>query len=287
MGQVPIGEQRINVNVTYIQTETGVTAHLPGWRWIVVNSSGGKDSQAALHYVVGQCDAQGVPRDRIVVSHQCLGRMEWPGTLELVRKQAGIYGLRLEVSSYRNKDGAELSLLDYARLRKKWPDNKNRWCTSDFKRGPGSRVITKLSRESPGNVLNIFGFRSEESPARAKKPVFVKNERLTSNLREVWDWLPIHHWTEKEVWETIRASGVPHHPAYDSGMPRLSCVFCIFAPRAALLIAGKANPSLLDEYCAVEAEIGHAFKNGKPISEIRDALAAGEQPAAVGGEWNM
>lgn len=270
--------------MTYIQ---GGPSQLSDWRWIVVNSSGGKDSQAALHYVVGQCDAQGVPRARIVVSHQCLGRMEWPGTLELVRKQAGIYGLRLEVSRYRNKDGAELSLLDYARLRGKWPDNKNRWCTSEFKRGPGGRVITKLSREAPGRVLNIFGFRSEESPARAKKPVFVKNYRLTSNLREVWDWLPIHHWTEKEVWAAIRESGVPSHPAYAIGMPRLSCCFCIFAPRAALLIAGKANPELLDEYCKLEAEMGHTFQNRKPLSAIRDALAAGEKPKDVSGAWNM
>lgn len=260
---------------------------LRDYRWIVINSSGGKDSQVALGEVVRQCDAAGVPRARLVVSHQCLGRMEWQGTLDLVRQQAAHYGLRVEVSKYRNKAGAELDLLDYVRLRRKWPDNQNRYCTSDFKRGPGGRVITQLSREAPGKVLNIFGFRSEESPARAKKPVFVKNDRLTSNLREVWDWLPIHDWTEKQVWQAIAASGVPHHWAYDKGMPRLSCCFCIFAPRAALLIAGRENPELLDEYCRLEAEIGHTFQNKKPISAIRDALAAGEKPEAVSGAWNM
>lgn len=30
----------------------------------------------------------------------------------------------------------------------------------------------------------------------------------------------------------------------DLGMPRLSCCFCIFSPRSALLLAGKHNPGL-------------------------------------------
>ncbi len=260
---------------------------LQQWRWVVVNSSGGKDSQVALSEVVRLCDLNEVPRGRIVVSHQDLGRLEWRGTEDLVFEQAAHYYLRVEVSKYQNRAGDTPDLLDYVRRRRKWPDNQNRFCTSDFKRGPGGRVITKLWRESPGPVLNVFGFRSEESPARAKKVPFVRNLRCSSGHREVWDWLPIHDWSEKEVWERIRASGVPHHPAYDIGMPRLSCCFCIFAPRAALLIAGKANPELLDEYCRIEAEIGHTFQNKKPISEIRDALAAGEQPKGVDGAWNM
>ncbi len=257
------------------------------WRWIVVNSSGGKDSQAALQVVVDACDARGIDRSRIVVSHQDLGDMEWPGTKELVMAQAAHYGLRVEVSKYRNKAGEELTLLDYVRKRGKWPDNKNRFCTSEFKRGPGGRVITKLFREDPGPVLNVFGFRADESPARANKSVFIRNPRVSTASREVWDWLPIHDWSEEDVWEAIRKSGVPHHPAYDLGMPRLSCRFCIFAPRAALLIAGRANPELLDAYCELETEIGHTFQNGKSINGIRDAIRAGEQPAKVDGAWNM
>lgn len=257
------------------------------WQWIVVNSSSGKDSQTALRVVVEECDLQQVPRDRIVVSHQCLGKMEWDGTLELVTKQAAHYGLRLEVTKYRNKDGVESTLLDYVRRRKKWPDNKNRYCTSDFKRGPGRRVITKLFQERPGPMLNVFGFRADESPARQKKVVYALNTTCSTQSREVFDWLPIHHWTEEEVWKSIRESGVPYHWAYDKGMPRLSCRFCIFAPRDALLVSGRENPELLDEYVAVEKEIGHTFQNGKSLSDIRDAIAAGEQPKNLHGAWNM
>lgn len=262
-------------------------ADLQAWRWIVVNSSGGKDSQTALRVVMEACAAQGVPRARVVVSHQCLGKAEWPGTLELVHRQATRYGLRVEVSQYRNRQQQEISLMEYIRLRGKWPSNQQRYCTSEFKRGPGGRVITKLFREAPGPVLNVYGFRAEESPARAKKVVFARNARFSSQAREVWDWLPIHEMKETEVWQSIRESGVPYHYAYDLGMSRLSCVLCIFAPRAALLIAGKANPGLLDTYCELETAIGHTFKNGSSIKEIRDALRAGEQPGAMNGAWNM
>lgn len=266
-----------------------MTPDLTKYRWIVANSSGGKDSQVALAEVIRQADAQGVSRDRIVVSHQCLGRMEWQGTLDLVQRQSAHYGLRTEVTKYRNKDGQEPTLLDYVRRRGKWPSNQQRFCTSEFKRGPGSRIITKLNREAHGVILTVFGFRAAESPARAKKVVFARNERLTTQSREVWEWLPIHHWSETTVWDHIKASGVPHHTAYDLGMPRLSCVFCIFAPRAALIIAGKANPELLDEYCALETEIGHTFQNGRSINSIRDAIRAGEQVQAddLSGAWNM
>lgn len=263
------------------------TPDLTAFRWIVINSSGGKDSQTALNVVYHAARAQGIPLERLVVSHQCLGRMEWPGTLDLVRTQADRYGLRLEIASYRNKDRQERTLLDYVRDRRKWPDSQNRFCTSEFKRGPGGRVLVKLARESPGDILNVYGFRAAESPARAKKAVWVKNARFSSQTRTVIDYLPIHDWSEDQVWANIRSSGVPHHHAYDLGMPRLSCMFCIFAPKSALMIAGRANPALLDEYIAVEDEISHTFRKGFPIRSIRDAIQAGEQPAAVNGNWNM
>lgn len=260
---------------------------LHAFRWIVINSSGGKDSQTALRVVVEAARAQGVPLERLVVSHQCLGRMEWPGTLALVRAQAAHYGLRFEVAAYRNKDQQPLTLLDYVRKRGQWPDANNRYCTSEFKRGPGGRVIVKLAREAGGDILNVYGFRAEESPARAKKKPWVKNARFSSQTRTVIDWLPIHDWTESQVWDSIRASGVPYHNAYDLGMPRLSCMFCIFAPKAALMIAGRANPALLDEYVAVEDEIGHTFRHHFPIRSVRESIAAGEVPEKVDGKWNM
>lgn len=102
---------------------------LTGFRWIVINSSSGKDSATALRVTVQLARQQGVPMERLVVSHQCLGTMEWKGAAELAQKQAEHYGLRFEISRYRNKAGVELTLLEYIRKHGKWPDSKNRYCT--------------------------------------------------------------------------------------------------------------------------------------------------------------
>lgn len=279
---------------------------------ILVSSSAGKDSQAMLDLVVTLADAQGVQRDRLVVVHADLGRMEWPGTRELAEEQARHYGLRFEVVSRIGKvkvdnQGALYKrgetfgdMLDYAERRGKWPDNMNRWCTSDFKRGPIRSLLTRLHEEHGKGrafrVLCTMGMRAEESSKRAKFSPFTKGaapgkdttEGCTA-LRSVETWLPLHDWTTDQVWERIRASGVRHHPAYDLGMKRLSCRLCIFAPDAALMLAGSQAPDLLADYVRVEEKIGHTFRNKFSLRVIKDRLDAGERPtmAADDGCWGM
>lgn len=268
------------------------------WKYdaIMVNTSGGKDSQTALRAVVQLAKRQGYPLSRIEAAHADLDKVEWEGCPELAREQAEHYGLRLSVVRRRTKDGDEsTTLLDYVRQRGMWPSNTARYCTSDFKRTPCSRVLTALDRKVRRDrrhhtkILNVFGFRAEESPARKKKPVFERNKNASTKSRTVYNWLPIHNWTEAEVWADIKASGVRHHRAYDIGMPRLSCCFCIFAPKAALVIAGKDKPELLQEYVDVEREIGHTFRVNLSLAEVQRAVQEDEQPdlVALDGAWNM
>jgi 3'-phosphoadenosine 5'-phosphosulfate sulfotransferase (PAPS reductase)/FAD synthetase len=156
-------------------------------------------------------------------------------------------------------------------------------------------VLTALDRKVRRDrrhhtkILNVFGFRAEESPARKKKRVFERNKNASTKSRTVYNWLPIHNWTEAEVWADIKESGVRHHRAYDIGMPRLSCCFCIFAPKAALVIAGKDKPELLQEYVDVEREIGHTFRVNLSLAEVQRAVQEDEQPdlVALDGAWNM
>jgi 3'-phosphoadenosine 5'-phosphosulfate sulfotransferase (PAPS reductase)/FAD synthetase len=241
---------------------------LTAWSWIVVNSSGGKDSQTVLRFVIQAATRAGVALDRIVVSHQDLREMEWPGSLDLARAQATHYGCRFEVSRYRTAAGEEINLLEYIRRRGRWPDASNRYCTSEFKRGPGGRVLTRLSRERPGPILNCYGFRAQESPARARKIAFARNPRFSSTLRPVFDWSPILDWTEDQVWTDIKASQVPHHPAYDHGMRRLSCRFCVLAGQKDLQLSARLNPDLLAEYQAAEAAMGHEFRRDLRIRDL-------------------
>lgn len=254
---------------------------------VIINSSGGKDSLAAIWEVCRLAKAEGYPMSKIVISHQELGDMEWRGTKELVMKQAQHFGLAVHVSKRIDKNGKEETLLEYAERRKKWPSNKQRWCTSDFKRGPGARVVTALTKDMGDcKVLHVFGFRAEESPARSKKEDFVVNKKLTTKKRKVWDWLPIHDWGRHNVWGVIRGEKLPYHWAYDKGMPRLSCVFCIFSPFSALVVAGKENPELLDRYIETEERIGHTFRDGFSLVSVKKAIEEGARTDEI-IDWIM
>jgi 3'-phosphoadenosine 5'-phosphosulfate sulfotransferase (PAPS reductase)/FAD synthetase len=116
-------------------------------------------------------------------------------------------------------------------------------------------------------ILNCLGIRAQESPARAKKPEFGQDS-ATNGKRQVDRWLPVFGWSEVQVWSTIRRSGVRYHEAYDLGMPRLSCVFCVLAGRRELTLAAKHNPELAAEYVAVEKRIGHTFKADLSMEQI-------------------
>jgi 3'-phosphoadenosine 5'-phosphosulfate sulfotransferase (PAPS reductase)/FAD synthetase len=259
---------------------------LKSYDLIIVNTSAGKDSLAMLDYVHTLATAEGVA-DRLVAVHADLGRVEWQGTRELAETQAEFFGVRFEAVARPQGD-----LLEHVKERGKWPSSTTRYCTSDHKRGQVGKVITALANEryryKPVRVLNCMGFRAQESDARAKREVLSRDTRQTgAGTKKVVDtWLPILAWTEADVWTAIKASGAPYHPAYDLGMPRLSCVFCIFAPKAALVLAGKHNPELLAEYVQVEQEIGHRFTVKLSMAEVAQAVASGENTGEM-TSWTM
>lgn len=243
---------------------------------ILVNSSAGKDSQAMLIHVVELADAAGVERARIVVVHADLGRVEWQGTRDLAEQQAAAYGLRFEVVRRERGD-----LLDQIEARGMFPSSTARYCTSDQKTSQVAKLMTRLAAEhraagntGPIRILNCLGIRADESPARAKKAAFGPDSAATNGRRIVDRWLPIFDWSTDEVWTTIRRSGLPHHPAYDAGMPRLSCVFCVLAGQKELVLAARLNPELAAEYVAVEQRIGYTFKADLSMARIVDLASA-------------
>ena len=253
-------------------TTTTPAVNLAQYDVILINSSGGKDSQAQLDLLVEQADAQGVSRARLVVVHADLGRVEWQGTKALAAEQARHYGLRFEVVR-RQQD-----LLDQVEARGLWPSSKARFCTSDHKRDQVAKLLTQLTAEltNPGGrafgrqarILNCQGIRAQESTERAKKSPFQVDKRASNSRRHVDLYYPIFDWSTEQVWARIKASGVRHHRAYDLGASRLSCVFCVFASKRDLTIAAEHNPELLQAYADVEARIGHTFRQDLKIGSF-------------------
>ncbi|MDH6189147.1 3'-phosphoadenosine 5'-phosphosulfate sulfotransferase (PAPS reductase)/FAD synthetase [Streptomyces sp. CZ24] len=289
---------------------------LASYDWLLANVSAGKDSQAMLAELVRHSRAAGV-LDRIVVVHADLADAEWKGTRDLAAEHAAHYGLRFEVVA-RNGSG----LIDRIEERGMFPSADNRWCTSDFKRGPVRRLMTRLVREAEAaghrgrvRILNVMGLRADESPARRRLLAFSHDGAYTcpcsycaprraiaddhkarglpvpkhaktgwgasNTLRHVDTWLPVHTWSTADVWSTVKESGLRVHPAYAAGMPRLLCVFCVLASRSALVRAAQLQPELAARYAALEARIGHRFKNDLSMAEIIAEAEASPEITAV------
>jgi 3'-phosphoadenosine 5'-phosphosulfate sulfotransferase (PAPS reductase)/FAD synthetase len=120
------------------------------------------------------------------------------------------------------------TLTEHIETRGKWPDAARRYCTSDMKRAPVYRLMTRLAHERraagvAGRVrfLNVLGMRAQESRRRALLALFTHDERA-SNLTVRWvdEWLPIHSWDVTHVWARIAEAGTRPHWVYAAGMPR-------------------------------------------------------------------
>lgn len=228
---------------------------------VVVNHSGGKDSQAT--YAVMRAL---VPAAQLLVVHANLGNVEWPGTKNHIRRN--IDG-KLRIANAIWKDGTPKNLLQAIERRGKWPSAAARYCTSDLKRGPCNKVIrAEAQRRGITEIISCFGFRAEESKSRAKRPTWQLNTRMSKAGRTWIDFSPIHDLTTAEVFDIIKADGQAPHPAYAAGMTRLSCCFCVLGSTEDLRTAARLNPDLYQQYLALETRIGHTFKSGRTLAQI-------------------
>jgi 3'-phosphoadenosine 5'-phosphosulfate sulfotransferase (PAPS reductase)/FAD synthetase len=228
----------------------------------VVNHSGGKDSQA-MYLKLREI----VPKEQLVIVHADLGRVEWAGALDHIR--ATTAGEPVHVCRARR------DLLQMVEERGMFPSPQQRQCTSDLKRGPIEKVIRHLTyaRKAAGHppwhlVVNCVGLRAEESVTRKKMPPFAFDKGNSKAGREWYEWLPVHDWTEAEVYAAIKAAGQQPHVVYDEGMKRFSCVFCIYADKESLTTAARLvqtkpwlvnDPNVYKNYTALEKSTGQVM----------------------------
>jgi len=213
----------------------------------VINHSGGKDSQAMT---VLMRDI--IPADQLFIVHAHLPGVEWSGIVDHIKKTAT--DLKFEVVT------AVKTFFEMVLHRKMWPSPSNRQCTSDLKRGPIEKTIRhELKRRGEFLIVNCMGMRAQESSGRAKLDTFKYSNKNSKAGREWYDWLPIHHLKEEEVFRVIEEAGQKPHWAYSKGMSRLSCCFCIMASTSDLRIAARLNPDLYNKYVETEKEIGHTL----------------------------
>jgi len=224
----------------------------------IVSHSGGKDSQAMMLYI-----QQLVPADQIVVVHADLPGVEWDGTFQHVLDTVPA-GIPV------HKVTAVKTFEDMVRHRGMFPSPQYRQCTSDLKRGPIEKIIRRVAKETGRNlIVSCMGLRAQESATRAKAKVWKLNNKNSKAGRTWYDWLPIHDWSEEQVFEAIRAAGQEPLWVYAAGMRRASCQFCIMACQADLRTAARLAPERYAAMVALEKEVGHTINmEGKGLEEV-------------------
>ena len=259
---------------------------------ISISTSGGKDSQAMTILL-----ARIVPRAQLVAVHAPLGEVEWQGTIPHIEATlpTGVPLMFAPVASGK-------SLLERIEERGKFPGIRQRWCSSDFKSGPIERELRRYLKAHPrfgGKLVNAMGMRADESPARARKSPWRRNDRMSVAGREVFDWLPIFDLSTEDVFRVIRDAGQSPHWIYDY-LSRCSCSFCIFSSPEDLRRAAELSPDLYRKYAELEKRIDHTLSPSRiplpdltgipvapasapirPARRIRDRGAAGRRVTSL------
>ncbi|MFC4672754.1 phosphoadenosine phosphosulfate reductase domain-containing protein [Dysgonomonas termitidis] len=140
------------------------------------------------------------------------------------------------------------------------PDLSVRWCSGYLKIDVCSCAIRNQERFKGIRTLVLSGERGEESPQRAKYPVFEPDRADLRNgkafQRHVDRLRPVRDWKEAEVWAIIEKYRVRVHPCYYMGWGRCSCKFCIFANRNQFASAARISPLIAVEIIDYEIEFG-------------------------------
>jgi phosphoadenosine phosphosulfate reductase len=83
------------------------------------------------------------------------------------------------------------------------------------------RKVEPFARAVAGYQAWVTGVRREQSAARASGAPIELDPR--NGLAKV---SPLLEWTEAEIWQYIRALGLPYNPLHDRGYPSIGCAPC-------------------------------------------------------------
>jgi phosphoadenosine phosphosulfate reductase len=151
----------------------------------------------------------GLPIDVFVLD---TGRLH-ADTLELVATVRKHYGIEVSayapdpdtVAQYVNRHGRDAFYGDL--------ELRQRCCEI--------RKVQPLKRALAGKRAWITGQRREHSPSRAGVPF-----REFDAIHKLEKFNPLADWSEAQVWEYIRAHGVPYNRLYDQGYRSIGCAPC-------------------------------------------------------------
>lgn len=243
---------------------------------VVINHSGGKDSQRMLGMI---CETFPDIKKHVVMADTGFEHVKPVSAEEFARKSTARYGLELHVVRNPNK-----TYLEMVERRGMFPSSSTRQCTSDLKRGPIQKFIRHLKEKV---IINCTGIRAAESSARAKQIPWKLDEGQSKAGRIIFNWMPIFNESLEHVLRWHWTNRQPLHPVYipayhvdgtEGGyLRRLSCRMCIFSTDADIKAIHTHDRQAFDMVANLEQKINFTMKSGKSLFQIIDQQADGKQ----------
>ncbi len=140
------------------------------------------------------------------------GRLH-PETYDVMDATNLKYGVKINVFFPLNDDVQELYSTQGINGHFESIENRKRCC--------GIRKIEPLKRALKPLKVWITGLRATQSVTRVDMPVVEWNENF-----KVIKVNPLINWSEKDVWDYIKANNVPYNKLHDQGFPSIGCAPC-------------------------------------------------------------
>jgi 3'-phosphoadenosine 5'-phosphosulfate sulfotransferase (PAPS reductase)/FAD synthetase len=299
-------KERLSMNelLTKIALPQTIETALNDGASLVISISGGKDSDATCELLPLLHRSRGWT-GKLVLVHADLKGSEWSMTSEYVQRRAAELDLPLYIVT--RERGSLLEQMQQRHAKRPdvppFPSAAARYCTADNKRIPIDGFLRRF--QPAGTVICAVGLRAEESPDRARKPIFRQREQVTTQRRLAYDWHPLFNFATEDVWATLgvsteRLRGVRErvrairmsggtwqeaitatqwrwHPAYALGNERLSCSICVLASKNDLLNGIEFHPDYYRQLVQLEIDSGFSFRQGLWLGDLRPDLLSQSQ----------
>jgi len=94
------------------------------------------------------------------------------------------------------------------------PGDRIRWCCTSLKKAPGWNLP---------HIHRVMGIRAEESSRRSN---YGRVNHFVNKQTDHFQYYPIFHWKEWQIWDFIGSNGLEYPALYDEGFDRIGCIIC-------------------------------------------------------------
>ncbi len=114
--------------------------------------------------------------------------------------------------AFEQRFGVEIEVFDASNPDNPWSGPEH--CCSAAK-------VAALEQSLEAADAWITGIRREQGPTRADAIPIERDE-----VRGLWKYNPLAHWTDKDLWRRISERELPYNPLHDQGYESIGCAPC-------------------------------------------------------------